>query len=164
MSGVCPFPRATASPPPGLGVGLTIVITLLWGYLLPGSVIARATAFFFGLCAASFLPAYLLGLYWKGMTRAGAVVSLVGGFSLSLFFLLFVHVQESAVLGLCQSVFGTDSLALLAAEGSGWRLLQFVDPNVIALPVSFILAILVSLASPKLESEHLSRCWRFLGR
>ena len=145
-----------------VGVGVTIVVTIIWGLALPPSIIALATAFFFGLCAAAFLPAYLLGLYWKGMTRKGAIASMAGGFIVSFFFLLFVHGKEAAALGFCQALFGVDSLALLAQKGSSLWLLQYVDPNIIALPVSFILAAAVSLATPKLESEHLKRCWRLL--
>jgi len=145
-----------------VGVAITIVVTLFWGLSLPVSVVALATAFFFGLCAASFLPAYVLGLYWKGMTRAGAIVSMVGGFSASFFFLLFVHGKEAKALGLCQAVFGVDSLALLADKGSLWWNLQFTDPNVIALPVSFILAVVVSWFTPRLKQGHLDVCWRHL--
>ncbi|GKT37625.1 sodium:solute symporter family protein, partial [Aduncisulcus paluster] len=57
---------------------------------------------FFGLCAASFLPIYLLGLYWKGMTKKAAKVSMVGGFSASMFWLLFVHAKEAKAIGLCK--------------------------------------------------------------
>jgi len=145
-----------------LGVAVTVVVTLIWGLVLPASIIARATAFFFGLCAAAFLPAYLLGLYWKGMTKAGAVVSMVGGFAVSFFYLLFVHTKESAAIGLCKAVFGVDSLAQGAAQGSGWWLLQYTDPNIIALPISFILAVVVSLATPKPDQAHIERCWRNL--
>ncbi len=144
------------------GVAITVVVTLVWGLLLPPSVVALATAFFFGLCAASFLPAYFLGLYWQGMTRAGAIFSMVGGFCVSFFFLLFVHIKEAAALGLCKSMFGVDSLALLAQKGSGMWLLQFTDPNIIALPVSFILAVVVSLLTPKMDPRHLKLCWRHL--
>jgi len=145
-----------------IGVGITIVVTLIWGLALPPSIIALATAFFFGLCAAAFLPAYLLGLYWRGMTRAGAVVSMVGGFAVSFFFLLFVHKKEAAALGICKAVFGVDSLALLAQKGSAWWLLQYTDPNIIALPVSFILAVVVSLFTAKMDEDHLKLCWRHL--
>jgi SSS family solute:Na+ symporter len=103
-----------------------------------------------------------LGLYWKGMTRLGAVVSIVGGFATSFFFLLFVHTKESAAIGLCKLVFGVDSLAQNAAQGSGWWLLQFTDPNIIALPVSLVLAVVVSLISPKMDQRHLQLCWRNL--
>ncbi len=144
------------------GVAITVVVTLIWGLVLPPSIIARATAFFFGLCAAAFLPAYLLGLYWKGMTRAAAVISMVGGFAVSFFYLVFVHTKESAAIGLCKAMFGVDSLAKLADKGSAWQLLQFTDPNIIALPIAFILAVVVSLATPKLEAKHIEHCWRHL--
>ena len=142
-------------------VGVTIVIlaTLLWAWVLPGSVIAYATAFFFGLCGAAFLPMFLLGLYWKGMTRGGALVSMVGGFCLSMFWLLFVHEKEAAGLGLCNAIFGSPTLVSGAAKGSWVWLLQWVDPNVVALPVSFLLAIGVSLASAKMAERHVNKCW-----
>ena len=145
-----------------LGVAVTIVVTLIWGLVLPPSIIARATAFFFGLCAASFLPAYFLGLYWKGMTRAGAIVSMVGGFAVSFFYLLFIHTKESKAIGLCKAIFGVDSLAHLYPAGSWQWLMQFVDPNIVALPLSLILAIVVSWLTPKMAPEHLERCWRNL--
>jgi SSS family solute:Na+ symporter len=145
-----------------VGVAVTILVTLIWGLVLPASVIALATAFFFGLCAAAFLPSYLLGLYWKRMTRTGAVSSMVGGFVASFFWLLFVHTRESAAIGLCQSVFGVDSLAMNSTQGSTLWMLQFVDPNIIALPISFILAWLVSLFSKPMEPDHIAQCWRYL--
>ena len=39
-----------------IGVALTIVLTAVWGLYLPGSIVALATAFFFGLCSSAFLP------------------------------------------------------------------------------------------------------------
>ncbi|THB63574.1 MAG: sodium:solute symporter family protein [Desulfovibrio sp.] len=147
-----------------IGVAVTILATLIWAWTLPEAVIARATAFFFGLCAAAFLPAYLLGLYWKRATRAGAVFSMVGGFSLSMFWLLFVHVKESEAIGLCNALFGKVSLAADAAQGSWVWLLQWVDPNVVALPVSFILAIVISLITSPPSDEHIAKCWSRLGK
>ena len=37
---------------------------------------------------------------------------------------------------------------------------NIVDPNVIALPISFLLMIVVSLATPKMDQDHLDLCWR----
>ncbi|WP_456324353.1 sodium:solute symporter family protein [Desulfonauticus submarinus] len=128
-----------------IGVFLTVAAALLWAWILPGSVIARATAFFFGLCAASFLPSYFLGLYWKRMTPLGAKCSLVGGFIFSMFWLLFIHLKEAKAIGLCKLLFGKVTLVAGATKGSWIWLLQWVDPNVVALPVSFLLAIGVSL-------------------
>jgi SSS family solute:Na+ symporter len=141
-----------------LGVGLTILFTLLWGYVLPTSVIAIATAFFFGLCAASFLPAYFLGLFWKGMTKAGAVVSMVGGFGISFFFLVFVHQREAVALNLSQTLFGKPTLV----RGTGLGFLELVDPNIIALPAAVVLAIVVSLATAKFNQDHIDHCWKHI--
>ena len=145
-----------------LGVTVAIIATLVWAWLLPGGVIARATAFFFGLCAASFLPIYVLGLYWKGMTKTGAKVSMVGGFCFSMFWLLFIHVKEAGFIGLCQAMFGKATLVADAAPGSWIWLMQWVDPNVVALPVSLVLAVGVSLATRRIEEKHLELCWEGL--
>lgn len=141
-----------------LGVALTILLTLLWGYVLPAGVIAIATAFFFGLCAATFLPAYFLGLFWKGMTRAGAVASMAGGFVISFFFLVFVHQREALALQLCQAVFGKTTLV----AGTRLRFLEVVDPNIIALPAAFVLAVAVSLATARFSQDHINRCWKHI--
>ncbi len=145
-----------------LGVGVAILVTLVWGLVLPPSIIARATAFFFGLCAAVFLPVYFLGLYWKGMTKAGAVISMLGGAGVSLFLTAFVHVKESAALGLCRTVFGLDSLAAGAAPGSWGAALLYTDPNLVAMPVALALALVASLATPRPDADHIELCWRHL--
>ncbi len=142
-----------------IGVSITLLAAIVWAWILPPSIIARATAFFFGLCAASFLPIYLLGLYWKDMTKKAAKVSMVGGFCASMFWLLFVHLKEAKAIGLCKMLTGQDTLVSSAAKGSWVWLLQWVDPNVVALPISLALAIGVALVTPKLDKEHLKLCW-----
>jgi len=145
------------------GVVLTIAAALLWAFVLPESVIARATAFFFGLCAATFLPVFLLGLYWKGMTRAGAAASMLVGFASSMFWLLFVFEKVAVDVGLCRWLLGVPTLAAGAAAGSWVWLLQWVDPNVAALPVSFLTAVAVSLCTARFGEDHLERCWANFG-
>ena len=143
-----------------IGVIITVATALLWAYVLPMSVIARATAFFFGLCAASFLPSFVFALYWRGMTRAGAISSMIGGFCVSMFWLVFVHAKEAKALGLCEWITGHSTLVAGAPQGSWIWLLQWVDPNVVALPISFTLAVGVSLVSNGFDSRHLKYCWR----
>lgn len=145
-----------------LGVTVAVVATLIWAWWLPGNIIARATAFFFGLCAASFLPIYVLGLYWKGMTKCAAKVSMIGGFAVSMFWLLFVHVKEAQVIGLCEALTGKATLVADATPMTWMWLLQWVDPNVVALPVSILLAVGVSYATRRIEQTHLDLCWEGL--
>ena len=44
------------------------------------SIIARATAIFFGLCASTFLPAFVGGIFFRRITTAGAIASMLVGF------------------------------------------------------------------------------------
>ncbi len=133
------------------GVGLTILFTIMWGLFLPPSVIAIATAFFFGLCSSTFLPMYTAALFWKRVTRKGAITSMVGGFAVSFFWLLFVHKKEAAAIGLCKALTGKVTLL-----GYPWVV---VDPNLIALPISIILIIIVSLMTPRMDDEHVEKCF-----
>ncbi|XPV75833.1 MAG: sodium:solute symporter family protein [Desulfovibrio sp.] len=142
-----------------VGVIVVICAALAWATFLPASIVARATAFFFGLCAASFLPMFALGLYWKGMTRVGAISSMVCGFSASMFWLVFVHLKEAKALGVCEKMFGSVTLVADATKGSWVWLLQWVDPNVVALPISLAVAIGVSLMTQKLPQKHIDHCW-----
>jgi SSS family solute:Na+ symporter len=59
-------------------------------------------------------------------------------------------------------MFGKATLMADAAPGSWMWLMQWVDPNVVALPVSLVLAVGVSLATRRIEEKHLELCWEGL--
>ncbi len=99
-------------------------------YIMPGSIIARATAMFMGLCAAAFLPAYAHALYSNRPSKNAAKASLVVGALVWFLWTAFVHVKESAPLGISRVIFGTDAILQMP-----W---QVVDPLVIALPLSLL--------------------------
>jgi SSS family solute:Na+ symporter len=145
-----------------VGIGLTMIATILWGLALPPSIIALATASFFGVCAASFLPLYLLGLYWKGVTRGGAIASMVGGICVSLIWMIFFHYLESTPLGVCEALIGQANV-VAGFQPTSWQWqLQYVDPIIIALPISFVLCIGVSRITRKIPSDHLKRCFKYI--
>lgn len=135
------------------GVVLMILVSVWLAYAFERepAVIAQSTALFFALCAAIFLPAYIGALFWRRMTPAGAGASMATGFLVSGFWLLFVHFKTAKALGLAQALFGSDSLL------SG-RLI-FVDAMVIALPLSALAAVVVSLLTRPLPDTHLRRCF-----
>ena len=128
-----------------IGIIVGVVFTLVLGFKLPAGIIAIATAIFFGMCASAFLPSYIGALYWKGMTRAGAISSMLVGFFGTAFYLLFIHQKEAAALGLCKFIFNKPTLAT-----GVWAV---VDPVVVILPISFIVAIGVSLLTKKTQSR-----------
>lgn len=55
-----------------------VAIAILAG-MYPPDYAAAVVAFAFGLAAASFFPAILLGIFWKRMNREGAIAGMVVG-------------------------------------------------------------------------------------
>jgi SSS family solute:Na+ symporter len=137
-----------------IGIVFSIFATVILGLTLPESVVAIATAFFFGLCGATFIPAYFFALYWKGGTKMGAKASIVCGFLVSLGWMLFVHEQESKGIGLCKWLFGRETLM-----GLPWNM---IDPQVIALPISFAVFVIVSLLTRPVKEEIVRRAFRHI--
>ncbi|MDD2654184.1 MAG: sodium:solute symporter family protein [Candidatus Omnitrophica bacterium] len=135
-----------------IGIIIGVLVTVALGYRLPGSIIAVATAIFFGLCANAFLPTYIGALFWKGMTKTGAIASILTGTFGTILWLLFIHQKESEALGLCKLLFNKPTLASFP-----WVV---VDPIVAILPISLIVAIVVSLMTKKPSKEHLDNCFR----
>ena len=60
------------------GAGVAVVIAGLFGIYPPGFV-AQVVAFAFGLAAASFFPAILMGIFNKKMNKEGAIAGMVVG-------------------------------------------------------------------------------------
>jgi SSS family solute:Na+ symporter len=134
-----------------LGILIALVISY---YSRGGYIIARATAIFFGLCASAFLPTFIGGLFWKRMTRSGAIASMVVGFSVTGFWLLLVKAKEAGAIGLVQLVTGGKESILAGCPN--W---PEVDPLVIALPLSILVAIVVSLLTQPMAKAHVNYCF-----
>ena len=103
-------------------IGLFIAV-ILGHYTRGGYIIARATAIFFGLCASAFLPTFVGGLFFKRMTKAGAISSMFVGFAVTAFWLLFVKAQEAGDIGLVKLFTGGKPSIL--ADYPNWPV---VDP------------------------------------
>ncbi|MBN1918963.1 MAG: sodium:solute symporter family protein [Verrucomicrobia bacterium] len=143
-----------------IGMLIAIVATIVISYAIADSenIIAMVTALFFGLCAAAFLPAYVGALYWRGMTRAGATASIVTGFVVS--FLWLTCMADKITAGFSIPRFFGQSPTLVAA-GSIWT---YVEAIVIALPLSAVVAVVVSLMTKPEPKEHLDKCFRGVNK
>jgi len=128
-----------------VGIVISILFTVFLALKMGPGIIAQATAIFFGLMASSLLSPYIASLYWKRLTRKGSIAGIFSGLTVSIFCFLFLHAKEAAVFGVSKALFGKVTLM----EGA-W---QFVDPLVIALPVSAVFTIAVSLMT-KVESPE----------
>jgi SSS family solute:Na+ symporter len=111
-----------------IGVMIMLFASVGLAYFMPGSIIARATAMFMGLCAAAFLPAFTHALFSKNPSARGAKYSLVVGSVAWFLWTAFVHIAEAKPLGISMFLFGKD-----AVLGQPWTVL---DPLFIALPLS----------------------------
>lgn len=128
-----------------IGVCVMILVSVVLAFLMPGNIIARATAMFMGLCAAAFLPAFTHGMFSKKPSKNAAIVSLVTGTVVWFLFTAFVHAAESEPLGLCKLIFGQTALF-----GAPWTV---IDPLLFALPAS-IIALAVVLAVEKVSQKE----------
>jgi len=138
-----------------VGITIGIVLAVLISYFAHGQayVVARFTAIFFGLCGSAFLPAFVGGLFFKRMTKAAAIWSMIVGFIVTSFWLIFIHAKEAGALGICNLIFGKKSLL----EGiHNW---PEVDPIVVALPLSIITAVVVAFLTKPPADEHLAKCF-----
>ncbi|MCC6863037.1 MAG: sodium:solute symporter family protein [Bryobacterales bacterium] len=133
-------PQARSIPVTRAGMMLGILLALAIGYYARGGyVIARATAIFFGLCAAAFLPAFVGGLYSKRVTAGAAKASILTGALVTTFWLVFIKDSEAQALGICNALFGVKSLL---ANTPNWPV---VDPLIVALPLSTLVLAAVTL-------------------
>jgi len=156
------FERLTGGPKEGTNrtifivrvailIGLVVAVTLCY-YAQKEQVfvsfIARATAIFFGLCAAAFMPAFDGGLFFRRVTRAGAIASMFVGAAVTVFWLAYVKMPECTVIGLVKKS--------ILADAPNW---PYVDSLLIALPLSALTMIVVSLLTRTPDETHLARCF-----
>ncbi len=140
-----------------LGIILALIATVTLSYKLPTGIIAAATAIFFGLCAAAFLPVYIGGLYWRRMTRAGAVSSLCTGFGASFFWLMFIQEVGGRIPAYLSNLWlGVPTLLPGPVLGIQWN---HVDALFVALPVSALVAVVVSLMTRPESPAHVALCF-----
>ena len=167
-----------------IGIVIAFVVSVLLAWGLPVkygqqaiAIIARGTAIFFAMCAATFLPMYFGGLFTRRCTRAAAVWGMVIGFVTSLFWLFFcnAHLKGfSSVPLLCEKVFNRPSLMQhavekIAEDGStvvswvpfqtGFIIWDVVDPLFVAFPLAVIVTLVVTYLSKPLPGDHLDRCF-----
>ena len=122
-----------------------MVLVVVYCYLMPSDIIAKATSIFMGMTAAALLPAYVHALYSKNPSKSAAISSIVAGTVVYLFWSLFISKSMSVFLPVCKLLIGKQVLF----DG----LIQFVDPLVVALPISIVVMV-VSLLIQRSASEQ----------
>lgn len=70
--------------------GAAVLAVLVAGYfgIHPPGFVAAVVALAFGLAAASFFPAIIMGIFYKRMNKEGAVAGMVAGLGITLFYMM----------------------------------------------------------------------------
>lgn len=139
-----------------LGILVAVIFALVLAFVLPAGIIALGTALFMGVCAAAFLPVYCAALFWKRATKEGAIAGILSGTLVSLFLLLFIYKKTAVGLGICKLLTGQAMLI----PSMPWSSL---DVMVIAVPISAIVMIIVSLLTKPLDDELLDKAFDGVG-
>lgn len=88
----------------------------------------------FSLAASAFVPAMVLGIFWRRTSARGAVAGMLAGLGVTLYYMLANAVSVRSWLG-------------LPAGQDLWMAIQPVSAGVFGVPVGFAVAVAVSLMS-----------------
>ncbi|MCR6029825.1 cation acetate symporter [Nocardioides sp. zg-579] len=119
-----------------VGAVVAVVVPLLMALAAPHVGVARAVGLAFAVAASTFCPLLVLGIWWRGLTAAGAIAGLaVGG------------------LGSGAAVVAT----LAAAAPDGWPTVLVEQPAAWSVPLAFATMVGVSLATRARVPAHTRR-------
>jgi len=140
-----------------LGILLSVFLAFLANKLDASMlIIATGTAMFMGLCAATFLPAYISALYIKKISKEAVIAGMITGFAAGVFWIFFVHEKEASSLQLCMALFNKTSIV----KDTGLAKLAMVDPIIISLPASLIATLIGAFVKKSTLSEkHIKECF-----
>lgn len=113
---------------------VAIIIAGLFGIYPPGFV-AAVVALAFGLAAASFFPAIILGIFDKRMNRQGAVAGMIVGITLMLFYMI---VYKTGLIGVMDARPASEWWFGTSPEGFG----------TVAMLVNVVVSVIVSRMTP----------------
>jgi cation/acetate symporter len=120
-----------------LGALIAVIVPCATALLAPDVPVARAVGLAFAVAASTFCPLLLLGIWWRGLTAAGAVAGLaVGG------------------LG---SGFAVAWTLVDPAYGAGWVDVLLGQPAAWSVPAAFLTMYAVSRATSDRVPAHVLR-------
>lgn len=125
---------------------VAVIIAGYFGINPPGFV-AAVVALAFGLAAASFFPAIILGIFYKRMNKEGAIAGMVAGILLMLFYMLKFK------FGLFDG--GKDAVPNL--EKDWWFGISPEGFGAVAMLVNFIVSIVINIftLAPPVEVQEM---------
>jgi cation/acetate symporter len=121
--------------------GAATVAVIIAGYfgIDPPGFVAAVVALAFGLAAASFFPAIVLGIFYKKMNKEGAVTGMIVGITLMIFYILKFKF----------GVFDGGKEAVAGLQSEWWFGISPEGFGSVAMAVNFIVALIVNRFTPE---------------
>jgi cation/acetate symporter len=120
-----------------VAAAVAVVIAGYFGINPPGFV-AAVVALAFGLAAASFFPAIVLGIFDKRMNKEGAIAGMITGLTLMLFYMLKFKF----------GIFDGGKEAVEGLKSSYWFGISPEGFGTVAMFVNFVVSIVISRMTP----------------
>ena len=121
-------PAAPTSRRLAISKGLLLLVAICGAYvtsLKPGDILFLVGAAF-SLAASAFFPALVLGIFWKRANRSGAVIGMVGGLAVCMYYMYRTY-------------------PFFGVNGSLWWDINPISAGIFGMPVGFIGIVLGSL-------------------
>ncbi|WP_203336530.1 sodium/solute symporter [Nocardioides limicola] len=119
------------------GAVIAMAVPLVLALAVPGVGVARAVGLAFAVAASTFCPLLLLGIWWRGLTEAGAIAGLLVGGGGCGFAVAWVMAGGQA--------------------SSGWAGVLLSQPAAWSVPAAFLTMWLVSKLTRRTVPAHVSR-------
>ena len=123
-----------------LVVALAAAYTAYTVYVTKQADILFLVSAAFSFAAAGFFPALVLGIFWKRATSAGAVLGMIAGFGVTLYYMATNHGWMRTIFNVTQPV-------------DLWYGVLPISAGLFGVPVGFAVIILVSLFTPVPKPE-----------
>ncbi|MEY3793517.1 MAG: hypothetical protein RLZZ521_845, partial [Pseudomonadota bacterium] len=135
-------PNASTARRVSISKALLLLVALAAAYVAaqkPADILFLVSAAF-SFAAASFFPALSLGIFWKRANAYGAVLGMVSGLGITMYYMVTTQPW-------LRSVFGITSPVEL------WYGIQPISAGVFGVPLGFAVIIIVSLLTPAPRRE-----------
>ena len=119
-----------------------VVVAGYFGINPPGFV-AAVVALAFGLAAASFFPAIILGIFYKKMNKEGAIAGMVVGITLMIFYMLKFKF----------GLFDGGKSAVAALQSKWWFGISPEGFGFVAMIVNFAVSLVINTFTPEVPEE-----------
>lgn len=128
--------RASVATAFRLAAAVAVVVPLLVALVVGEVGVAESVGLAFAVAASTFCPLLVLGIWWRGLTDAGALAGLAAG-------------------GLGAG--GAAVLNLAGVDASGWSGALLTQPAAWSVPLAFAVMVVVSLATAGRAPAHARR-------